>query len=185
MNKFSFFILFIVVYGVVSFATFMVLFFIAPGFPYFPSDVYSTTEERVETELKKGDYVISYYVKGKQGFDALIKDVGMPEIDVLTSHGEAPVKLIPSHYYFDEAPGDYGIRGLTVCRFEIPTDQRVAIKSNFKKYDYDGLIVKTRITKLIVSFSLFELFAFTLSCMLTWFLSASLLNQWRKGVSQS
>lgn len=177
MNKFSLFLLFIVIYGVFAFMSFVVLFFAVPGFPFFPSDVYSTTEERVEIELKKGDYVLCYYIKGTQGLDTLNKDVGTAEIDVMSDRGEVvPVKLVPSHYFFDEAPGDYGIRGLAAFCFEIPANHRVAIASNYKKYGYDGLLIKTRITKLAISFALFEFFALTLSGVLTWFLKGKLFN---------
>lgn len=144
-------------YLIISSIGFAAAIIVIPGFPFFPSDVYSSTNEVGTVRLNKGAYTILYYIKGQQSLSVSRGDIGSIDIFNMTVSGTN--NLIPStpqNYYFDNAPNRFGIRGHAICSFYIPTGETITVHTHFRDFDYQGFIIRTSLNKFFAAIILFE-----------------------------
>ena len=165
---------FIVIYCVVSALTFLVAAFAIRGFPFFPKTVCDTTKESETLQLEKGEYTVLYYIEGGQSLPVSRGDVGAIEIEAISKGDVSPITLTAANYYFNEAPHGSGKRGHAVCRFNLPTNETLHVKSHFAEFGYQGLIIRTGLRNLIVSLILYEVIVVIISLG---FLTLSLIER--------
>ena len=146
MFKLKILLLFPIVFAVVNVSVFWALVIGVPGFPFFPTVKYKTSNQPCTVHLEKGGYYVLYYIESNRDLPISRADVGPVDVTVSgPSNVIESIQTAPSYYYFDYAPNRYGIRGHSVCSFKIANDEDVTIKGDFRKYGYDGLIVRVRL----------------------------------------
>lgn len=155
-------LIFSIAYCLASAATFAILFWLGTGFPFFPRDVYRSNTENCDFWLGKGHYYILFFVEGRKDLAVNRGDVG--SIQIFPDGKKENIVLSPSNFFFDEAPGEYGIRGHSVGQFDIHWKKELNIKTNFRAYGYDGLLIRTGFGQMIKAIVIFE--AFVISCSL-------------------
>ena len=148
---------FLIIYGVASPVLFIVAFLILPGFPFFPNEVLTTTDQNARIELKTGGYVILYFVGGTKPAPDTGGAIGTCELFKVESGTNTPIPSVAEDYSFDDAPNDRGNRGRAVCGFYIPEKQTVIVNSHFRKFGYDGLIVRTSLEPMLIAILGYEL----------------------------
>jgi len=175
-------LLWAVAFCVTSALVFTALYFVVPGFPFFPRTVYRTTSENSTTRLEAGGYYLLFFVQGQKKLSVLRGDVGPVAVMLVKADGtKGPVSLKPANFFFDDAPNANGTRGHAVDYFQLSTPHEIEISSTFKSYGYKGLLIRTGFRKMIVTMLIYEVFVLFLSVALTlaalkWYFSKRLTH---------
>ncbi len=161
-------LLWAVAFCVTSALVFTALYFIVPGFPFFPRTVYRTTNENSTTRLEAGGYYLLFFIQGQKELSVSRGDVGSVAVMLVKADGtKDSVSLMPANFFFDDAPNANGTRGHAVDYFQLSTPHEIEISSSFKSYGYDGLLIRTGFRKTIVTMLIYEVFVLFLSVALT------------------
>lgn len=153
-----------VTHWIASFVLFLVLYLVVPGFPFFPKTVFRTSDQESTARLGPGSYYLLFYVEGDQKLAVDRAEVSGVEINALRPDGTVqPVPLASSNFYFDDVPDGVGVRGHSIASFVLAHAEELKITGRFKRYGYDGLLIRTGFRKLIVSVLGFQLIALFLS----------------------
>jgi hypothetical protein len=130
--------------------------------------VYQTRSEVSTLRLKAGGYYVLFFIQSREKLPISRGYVGPIYVMTIQADGtKTSLYLSPSSYYFDDAPNRNGIRGHSVGHFSLSIPRVVEIRSNFKEYGYDGMLIRTGFRNLIVSMITFEVFTLGLSSILT------------------
>jgi hypothetical protein len=159
--------LFAFCYCVLSAILLALLILLWPGFPFFPKRVFTTKTDGVASViLKKGTYYICFFVGGSKSLQVRHGDVG--KLSVLAGPSDQKeIPVIPSNFYFEETVSGGRIHGHAIGKFLNPVSQEVFISGGFRKAGYDGLLIRSGFSKMVLSMGSFEILAFLASAIVT------------------
>lgn len=160
---------YVAAYFLISIILFYGIWLACPGFPFFPKTVYRSNAEEGSAQLKKGGYYILYFVSGERKTPINQNDIfSNIKLDVIPNDKtRRPIVIMPSHFYFDDAPHRSGTRGDSVGFFKLSTDMGIVIKSDFLKRGYDGIMIRTGFMRMLVSIAIYEVTVLIVSLILT------------------
>src|SRR5580698_3954052 len=99
---FSKLLTFAAAYFLMSLIVFATMFFLWPGFPFFPKHVLTKEADNVnDVRLGTGYYEVLYFIKGGEKLAVARGEAGHLSITARTPDGtEQPVPVVPLNYYF-------------------------------------------------------------------------------------